>query len=115
MAGLGFTDERFTRYDAAEKTFSFSVEAEKIPSFFKNMESTWKVEATGPNASRVTTKVAGEATGVMGAVMSPIMKRKFNGTINDLYADLKVYAETGQVSEAKRKAQKKHARSSADQ
>jgi hypothetical protein len=31
VPGFGFTDERFTRYDEANKTFSFSVEAEKIP------------------------------------------------------------------------------------
>jgi len=40
VPGFGFTDERFTRFDAANKTFSFSVDAEKIPDFFQNMEST---------------------------------------------------------------------------
>lgn len=110
VPGFGFTDERFTRYDEANKTFSFSVEAEKIPGFFKNMESTWKVVPTGPNKSVVSTKIAGNATGVMGALVGPMMKRKFNGTIDQVYEDLKVYAETGQVSDAKRDAQAKHDR-----
>lgn len=110
VPGFGFTDERFTRYDDGNKTFSFSIEAEKIPDFFKNMESTWKVVPTGPNTSEVTTKIAGEATGVMGALVSPMMKRKFSSLLNQGYEDLKVYAETGQVSDAKRKAQAKHAK-----
>ena len=108
VPGFGFTDERFTHYDEANKTFSFSVEAEKIPGFFKNMASTWKVVATGPETSRVTTKIAGEATGLMGALVSPMMKRKFSGLLDQGYEDLRVYAETGQVSDAKRKAQAKH-------
>lgn len=110
VPGFGFTDERFTRYDDADKTFSFSIEAEKIPGFFKNLESTWKVVPTGPNTSEVTTKIAGEATGVMGALASPMMKRKFSGLLNQGYEDLRFYAETGQVSDAKRKAQAKHAK-----
>jgi ribosome-associated toxin RatA of RatAB toxin-antitoxin module len=108
VPGFGFTDERFTRYDEANKTFSFSVEAEKIPGFFKNMESTWKVVPLGPETSRVTTRVAGEATGVMGAMVKPMMTRKFNGTINQVYEDLKVYAETDTISPAKAKAQAKY-------
>ena len=110
VPGFGFTDERFTRYDEANKTFSFSVDAEKIPDFFKNLESTWKVVPTGPNTSEVTTKIAGEATGVMGALVRPMMKRKFSRLLNQGYEDLKVYAETGQVSDAKRKAQAEHAK-----
>ena len=65
---------------------------------------------TGPKTSKVTTKIAGQATGMMGALVSPMMKRKFNGTIDQVYEDLKVYAETGQVSDAKRDAQAKHDR-----
>ena len=110
VPGFGFTDERFTHFDEANKTLSFSVEAEKIPGFFKNMESTWKVVSTGPNTSTVTTKIAGEATGVKGALVRPMMKRKFSGLLDQGYEDLKVYAETGQVSDAKRNAQAKHAK-----
>jgi hypothetical protein len=108
VPGFGLTDERFTRYDESNKTFSFSVEAEKIPGFFKNMESTWKVVPTGPNKSVVSTKIAGNATGVMGALVGPMMKRKFNGTLDQIYEDLRVYAETGEVSEAKLDARAKH-------
>ena len=110
VPGFGFTDERFTHYDEANKTFSFSIEAEKIPGFFKNMESTWKVVSTGPDTSKVTTKIAGEATGLRGALVSPIMKRKFSNLLDQGYKDLKTYAETGQVSDAKREAQAKQAR-----
>ena len=70
------------------------------------MESTWKVVPTGPK----TSKMAGEATGLMGALVRPMMKREFSGLLDQGYEDLKVYAETGQVSDAKRKAQAKHAK-----
>jgi hypothetical protein len=46
----------------------------------------------------------------MGALLGPMMKRKFNGTIDQVSEDLRVYAETGQVSDAKRDARAKHER-----
>ena len=108
VPGFGITDERMTRFNDAERSFAFSVEAEKIPSFFRNMESAWSVEPIGPGRSRVTTKVSGNATGVMGALVSPMMKRKFKNTIDTVYEDLKVYAETGSPSDAKHKADEKY-------
>lgn len=110
VPGFGITDERMTRFDDTERSFAFAVEAEKIPSFFRNMESAWRVEPIGPGRSRVTTKVSGNATGVMGALVSPMMKRKFRNTIDAVYEDLKVYAETGAPSDAKRKADEKYRR-----
>lgn len=108
VPGFGITDERMTRFDDTERSFAFSVEAEKIPSFFRNMESAWSVEPIGPGRSRVTTTVSGTATGVMGALVSPVMKRKFKSTIDTVYEDLKVYAETGHPSDAKRDADEKY-------
>ena len=110
VPGFGVTDERMTRYDDAERSFAFSVDAEKIPGFFTNMESAWRVEPIGPGRSRVTTKVSGNANGVMGALVRPMMKRKFQKTIDVVYEDLKVYAETGKPSAAKAKADEKYQR-----
>lgn len=110
VPGFGVTDERMTRYDDAERSFAFSVEAEKIPGFFTNMESAWSVEPIAPGRSRVTTKVSGNANGLMGALVSPMMKRKFQKTIDTVYEDLKVYAETGRPSAAKTKADEKYRR-----
>ena len=110
VPGFGVTDERMTRFDVEERSFAFSVEAEKIPGFFTDMESAWSVEPVGPGRARVTTRVAGNANGVMGALVRPVMKRKFQRTIDAVYEDLKVYAETGAPSTAKQKANEKYQR-----
>ena len=43
------------------------------------------------------------ARGLMGNLMSGMMKSKMTKTLETVLKDAKIYAETGQVSEAKRK------------
>lgn len=43
----------------------------------------------------------------LGKLLSPLLRIKINGTFNDLLNDLKVYIETGRVSEKKRRYDEK--------
>lgn len=110
VPGFGQTDERITRHDADNKSIAYSVAAKKIPGFVKGMENTWTVRATGDSRSTVSIRLSADATGVMGAVMGPMMKKKFASAAARTLADLKIYAETGRVSEAKTKATTKLAK-----
>lgn len=45
---------------------------------------------------------------LIGKVLKPLLKLGFRKAFNDLLLDMKVFAETGQVSEKKRKFDEKH-------
>lgn len=107
VPGFGNTDERITRHDHSAKTIAYSVAAKKIPGFVKGMENTWTVRASGATQARVSIRLAADATGAMGAMMGPMMKKKFASTAAQTLSDLKTYAETGHVSAAKSKANAK--------
>lgn len=100
IPGFGETDERFVRFDVENKSFAYSVDAAKNPSFVKDLQSAWSVEEIGPYQSRVTFAISANATGILGAVMGPMMKKKLAGSAETIMGDLKVYAETGHPSTA---------------
>jgi hypothetical protein len=95
VPGFGVTDERFTRFDAENKSFAYSVKAGKTPGFVKDFQSAWSVEAIGAQQARVTFTVSANATGILGALMGPMMKKRLAGTTETIIGDLKIYAETG--------------------
>ena len=100
IPGFGFTDERIVTYEPAAKTFAYSVEAEKIPSFVKNLTNTWKLTPVG-SSTQIDMHLTADVGGPLGAIMKPMMTRKFNKTLADIETDLVAYAETGRVSEKK--------------
>lgn len=110
VPGFGQTDERITCHDAATRTIAYSVAAKKIPGFVKGMENTWTVDAASDDQSTVSVRMAADATGVMGALMGPMMKKKFASAATRTLSDLGTFAETGRASQAKTKADAKFAK-----
>ncbi len=110
LAGFGATDERLVDFDAARRTLAYTVTAKRLPSFVKGMRNDWSVE-TGPNGtSKVTARITADATGPLGFLAAPMMKMKLRSTMNEIFDDLRTYAESGMVSESKRKALAKSGR-----
>ena len=107
VPGLGQTDERLIRFDAESHTYGYSVAAEKFPGFLSNVQNIWNVREAGPEAARVSANLTADARGILGVVMGPIMKSRFVKAIDRSIEDLRVYAETGEVSEHKRRRQEK--------
>ena len=102
VPGFGLTDERLVKYDPEKRTFAYSVEAEKIPSFVQNLTNTWRLTPVG-SSTQVDMHLTADVGGPLGAMMKPMMRRKFLKTLADIEADLTAYAETGRVSEEKAK------------
>jgi hypothetical protein len=100
IPGFGVTDERFIRFDAENKSFAYSVKAGKMPGFVRDFQSAWSVEAIGPHQARVTFTVSANTAGILGALMGPMMKKRFAGSAKTIMGDLKIYAETGHPSTA---------------
>ncbi len=103
VPGFGSTDERLTHFDADKKTFTYSLTADKIPRFVTGMRNTWTLTSQPGGKTLVGSQIRGNAGGIMGALMGPMMKMKFKKTIGDVLTDLKIYAESGEASAAKKK------------
>jgi hypothetical protein len=104
VPGFGDVNETITDYDATERTYAFEATASKIPSFVTNLANQTKVTPLGPDKSRVEVKITADAQGIRGALVKPMMTRKFGAGIDGILEDLSVYAESGQISAGKVKA-----------
>ena len=104
VPGFGSIDETFTSFDPTERSYAFAANASKIPKFVRNLTNHTKVTPLGPEQSRVDLKITADTEGIRGALIKPVMTRKFNTAIDDVLVDLKIYAETGEISSEKSKA-----------
>ncbi len=98
--GFGHIDEQLVRYEPATRTFAYTAAAEKIPSFADDLTNTWTISADGPRAE-VQMVLTAEVTGPIGAVMKPMMRRRFDKVLAAVGDDLRHYVETGRVSTRK--------------
>ena len=107
VPGFGRTDERIIRFDVESHTIGYNVTAEKIPGFVNNVQNVWNLREAGPEAARVSINLTADVRGIRGVVMGPMMKSRFGKAVDRSIEDLRVYAETGEVSEHKRRRQEK--------
>ena len=107
VPGFGRTDERIIRFDVESHTIGYNVTAEKIPGFVSNLQNIWNLREAGPEAARVSSNLTADVRGIRGVVMGPMMKSRFGKAVDRSIEDLRVYAETGEVSEHKRRRQEK--------
>lgn len=109
VPGLGVTDERITVFDPARRTFGYSVQAEKIPSFVHNMENVWSLVPKGSKRTEVRQVLQADVVGA-GNLMKPMMKLQFGRLLKTVQEDLRSYAVTGEVSKRKAKEMAKAGR-----
>lgn len=102
--GFGSINETFTSFDPEERSYAFVATASKIPSFVRNITNHTKITPIGPNTSKLEVAITADTDGLRGAMVKPIMTRKFGAAIDGLFEDVAVYAETGKVSDGKTKA-----------
>lgn len=101
--GFGAIDEQLVEYEPAQRRFAYTAEAEKIPGFVKELKNRWTIERAPGGRSNVKMRLTADVTGPLGAVMKPMMRRRFEKTLEGVGADLVAYAERGTISEAKAK------------
>lgn len=102
--GFGAINETFTSFDPGERSYAFEVTASKIPSFVRNLTNHTSVKSLGPEQSEVQLRITADTPGVRGALVKPIIGRKFSKALDGFLEDLKIFAESGKVSSEKAKA-----------
>ena len=102
--GFGAIDEAFTSFDPTERSYAFKATASKIPSFVQNLTNHTLVKPLGPEQSQVQLRITADTPGIRGALVKPMMTRKFSRAIDGTLEDLKIFAESGKISSEKSKA-----------
>ena len=101
---LGPFTESIIAYDDERRHVAYVATGDKMPGFVKRLANGWTVHPLGPNASRVTMELTADIAQPFRTLMGWMMKRQFSKVLKESTDDLKVYAETGQPSARKRKA-----------
>ena len=108
--GFGAIKETFTSFDPVEHSYAFEATASKIPSFVRNLTNHTVVKSLGPEQSEVQLRITADTPGVRGALVKAMMTRKFSRGLDEILEDLKIFAESGQISSEKSEAMAKAAR-----
>ena len=74
-----------------------------MPGFVKNLQNEITVEAITEDTCRVTTNISADLTGIGGFFMGGMIKGNMNKLLKGFVNDWKTYAETGIVSETKKR------------
>jgi hypothetical protein len=107
--GFGAINETFTSYDPVEHSYALEATASKIPSFVRNITNHTLVKPLGAEQSEVQLRITADTPGLRGALVKPMITRKFSKGLDGILEDLKIFAETGKISSEKSEAQAKAA------
>ena len=100
---FGLADEKIIHYNEQNKEISWSAVISKMPGFVKNLQNELKVETITEDTCRVSTNITADLTGIGGFFMGGMIKRNMNMLLKGFVKDWKAYAETGKVSEIKKR------------
>lgn len=98
--GFNKVSEKLDYYDEEKQALSYIV-LEGLPGFVKLARNHWQVKKHGNKQSKLDINTTIHLNGVMGWLMSGLMKKNISQAINATLRDLKIFAETGKVSKEK--------------
>jgi hypothetical protein len=99
--GFSSIKEKLIQYDDEKRELTYDV-YEGFPGFVIKASNHWTVIPLTATTSKVKFDITMEMKPFMGAIMGGMMKKNLNSTLPVVANDLKVYAETGEISEAKK-------------
>lgn len=102
VPGFSHLDERLIRYEPDNRVFAYRAES-GMPSFVTDATNTWQLTEVGPEATRVSMTVEVSTRGLVGTVALPMLWLNIQRTLRSVERDLTHYAETGDVSRAKKR------------
>lgn len=103
VAGLGNLAEDIFYYNDEKYEISWLATGKKIPNFVSALQNEIKVEEIDDRSCTINSNLSANLNGPMGFLMGSMMKKNFTKLINGFLNDWKTYAETGEVSETKKR------------
>ena len=105
----GVFKEQVTSFDEENRTFAY-IAYEGLPGFVREGGNTWWVKDLGPDRTEVRFRMKFDLNPIANVLMGWMLKRNMTRAADDISNDLKVFAETGQLSPAKLAANARLAR-----
>ncbi|MEM8898324.1 MAG: SRPBCC family protein [Bacteroidota bacterium] len=103
--GFKKTTERIIDFQPDTYQFTYQI-AEGLPKMVKYATNTWTHENEG-NSTKITMRVNMELRGLMGSLLKGAMTKKMGKILKENLEELKIYAETGELHERKKKLNQK--------
>ena len=100
--GKGKVVEELILFSDENKELSYNL-TEGAPGFITLANNHWKVIEIGANQSKIEMNVTMHMKKFVGFFLGGLIKKQMRKQVNIVLAELKIYAETGEVSEAKKK------------
>lgn len=101
VKGFNKISEKLVDYDQVKMTLAYAV-LDGMPGFVTKAENRWTVIRIDDKHSKLVMAAEFQSKGLMGSLTKGMMKKKMSETLETVLNDAKVFAETGQISEAKR-------------
>lgn len=95
-ASIGSVTETIRTFDAENHTLAYDAKAKAMPFFVRNLSGRWKLHGFG-GGTEVDLSFVADLMPPFGALMGWAIRRQFSTAIDETLADLKLFAETGQV------------------
>ena len=99
----GIFKEKITVYDEEYYVLAFRIE-EGLPSFVEKGGNSWKLTQNRDGSTNVEVKIEMLTSGVMGFLLTPIMKRQLSKAFRLIIEELTYYIEKGKPHPRKLKA-----------
>jgi Polyketide cyclase / dehydrase and lipid transport len=103
LGKFGKADEQIVHYDQMRKEITWSAKIDKMPSFLVDLQNALKVEEISQSSCRASTNITADLEGLRGKLLAIPLKSNFSKLLKGFLEDWKTYAETGAVSETKRR------------
>lgn len=100
--GKGMVVEELIMFNDENKELSYNL-TEGAPGFITLANNHWKVIEIGDNQSKIKMNVTMHMKKFAGFFFGGLIKKQMRKQVNIVLKELKFYAETGEVSEAKKK------------
>lgn len=107
VEGFGKFEELILHYSDDAKEITWNADSLKIPGFVKGLQNAFKIEGVSDEKCRISSNLTADLKGIMGALLGGKVKGNFEKTIEIFLTDIKIYAETGEVSPRKKRELKK--------
>ena len=99
--GFNNISETLVEYSNEQRLLKYEVR-DGLPGFVTYGSNRWKIVEIGPNESQLEMTITMHLKPVMGILMGGVFKKNLINTIDTVVDDLKIFAETGQISDQKR-------------
>lgn len=108
LEGIGDIKEKLTAFDPEKHHLAYDV-FEGLPNLLKNARNDWKLKALGTNKTELNMQAEIIPNGIVGKLLSPMLKFQFGRMTKQLGEEFKYFVETGEAHPRKVQQQKKQA------